>query len=399
MEHKQNVCVLGSTGSVGVNTLDVISRQLDNYCVFALSANKNHEKLFLQCQQYEPKIVVMNDPQAAENLRSKLRESNSSIHVLHGEQALCDIAAHQDIDIVMAAIVGSAGLHSTLAAIKAAKKVLIANKEPLIMAGKYMLEAALVSGAKILPVDSEHNAIMQCLPSDYCAVNNNKTDGIKRILLTGSGGPFRQLPLDEFNLITPAQACAHPNWVMGPKISVDSATMMNKALELIEACLLFGVEQNEIDIVVHPQSVIHSMVEYQDGSVVAQMGSPDMRIPIASALAWPQRIESGAAQLDFLKISALEFELPDLDRYPSLNLVRQVIESGGTAPAIMNAANEVAVEAFLQNKIKFTQIIDLVEKSLDKSNIENNIDLESVINADRQTRVLAERLLGQESVH
>jgi len=396
MSAKLNVCVLGSTGSIGVNTLDVIGRQHDKYTIFAISANQNVEKLYLQCQQYKPHFAVMNDCQSAEILRSRLKETNLNTEVLQGEQSLCDIAAHQKVDIVMAGIVGSAGLYSTLAAINAAKKVLIANKEPLVMIGQYLLERAAKTGAKILPVDSEHNAIMQSLPSDYCAVNNNQIKGIKRILLTGSGGPFRQLPLDQFDSITPEQACAHPNWVMGPKISVDSATMMNKALELIEACVLFGLSQDKIDIILHPQSVIHSMVEYLDGSVIAQMGSSDMRIPIASALAWPERIESGADPLDFLNVSALEFEQPDLNRYPSLNIVRQVIETGGTAPTIMNAANEVAVAAFLDNQIAFTSIIRLIKKSLDKSDIQSNIDLESVINADRQTRTLVSQLMSQE---
>ncbi len=398
MVARLNVCVLGSTGSIGVNTLDVISRQSDKYCAFAISANKNIEKLFVQCQQYEPKFAVVNDPLAAEALRSQLNESNLAVEVLQGEQSLCKIAAHQQIDIVMAGIVGAVGLHSTLAAVNAGKKVLIANKEPLVMVGEYMLDRAKQTGAKILPVDSEHNAIMQCLPGDYCAVNNNKMAGIKRILLTGSGGPFRHLPLDQFDAVTPEQACAHPNWDMGPKISVDSATMMNKALELIEACILFGLKQEKIEIILHPQSIIHSMVEYEDGSVIAQMGSADMRIPIASALAWPQRIQSGADQLDFLSISALEFEQPDLNRYPSLNLVRQVIEDGGTAPAVMNAANEVAVAAFLENRIRFTSIMNLVEKSLDKSDIKVNIDLESVIEADQQTRLLVNRLISQETI-
>ena len=387
------VCVLGSTGSIGKSTLDVISRQQDRYSVFALSANNNVEKLYQQCLEYKPHFAVVIEDHAAKQLRGKLSQSNITTEVLLGQKALEQIASDSNVDIVMAGIVGSAGLISTLAAINAGKKVLIANKEPIVMAGEFLLDRARKSGAKILPVDSEHNAIMQCLPDHYCAVNNNNIDGIKRILLTGSGGPFRTLPLKQFSSITPEQACAHPNWVMGRKISVDSATMMNKALELIEACILFGQDQSKIEIIIHPQSVIHSMVEFIDGSVVAQMGSPDMRIPIASALAWPDRIESGATQLDFLQSSALEFESPDFDRYPSLNLVRQIIEAGGSAPTIMNAANEVAVEAFLQERIRFPQIVDLVEKTLDKSNIDSDIDLESVISSDLQTRTLTSQLI------
>ena len=393
MAKTDQVCVLGSTGSIGKNTLDVISRQQDRYSVFALSANNNIEKLYQQCLEYKPHFAVVIEDHAAKQLRGKLSQSNITTEVLPGQRALEEIASDSNVDIVMAGIVGSAGLTSTLAAIDAGKKVLIANKEPIVMAGEFLLDRARKSGARILPVDSEHNAIMQCLPDRYCAANNSNIDGIKRILLTGSGGPFRTLPLKQFSLITPEQACAHPNWVMGRKISVDSATMMNKALELIEACILFGQDQSKIEIIIHPQSVIHSMVEFIDGSVLAQMGSPDMRIPIASALAWPDRIESGATQLDFLQLSALEFESPDFDRYPSLNLVRQVIEAGGSAPAIMNAANEVAVEAFLQERIRFPQIVDLVEKILDKSNIDSDIDLESVISSDQQTRALTSQLI------
>ncbi len=393
MVKTDQVCVLGSTGSIGKNTLDVISRQQNRYSVVALSANKNIARLYQQCLEHKPRFAVVIDNDAAKELQTQLVQANANVEVLAGQQALTQIATASNVDIVMAGIVGSAGLASTLAAIDAGKKVLIANKEPIVMAGEFLLERARKSGAKILPVDSEHNAIMQCLPSDYCAVNNNKIQGIKRILLTGSGGPFRTLPLDQFNSITPEQACAHPNWSMGQKISVDSATMMNKALELIEACILFGQDESKIEIIIHPQSVIHSMVEFVDGSVVAQMGSPDMRIPIASALAWPSRIESGATQLDFLQSSALEFESPDLKRYPSLDLVREVIEASGSAPTIMNAANEVAVDAFLTERIKFSQIVDLVKKSLDLSDIEHDIDLESVINTDRQTRILTSQLI------
>ena len=393
-----NVTVLGSTGSIGVNTLDVISRQNSHYNVFAISANTNVVKLFEQCSQFEPKFAVVNNEQAADTLQSKLQVSDIQTTVLHGPQALNDIAANENVEIVMAGIVGAAGLHSTISAIDAGKKVLIANKEPIVMLGELIIDKAVRSGARILPVDSEHNAIMQCLPDDFDVVKNRQTRRIERILLTASGGPFRCKALSEFDSITPSQACNHPNWVMGRKISIDSATMMNKALELIEACVLFGVDASKVDILIHPQSIIHSMVEYIDGSVIAQMGSPDMRIAIASALAWPGRITSGAQRLDFLSLAGLDFEQPDYKRYPSLKLVGDAIKAGGTAPCVMNAANEIAVEAFINEHIRFSDIVKLAEQTLARCKISPCVDLQSVIDADSNARAIATDLLKHYSV-
>ena len=393
-----NIVVLGSTGSIGVNTLDVISRQNNGINVFAVSANTNIEKLFQQCLEFQPAFAVVNNEQAATTLRSQIDSTQLETIVLQGSQALNDIAAADKVDIVMAGIVGAAGLHSTVAAIEAGKTVLIANKEPIVMMGELIIDKAAQSGAQILPVDSEHNAIMQCLPKEFDVVRNRQIKVIERLLLTGSGGPFRSTPLDQFDSITPSQACNHPNWVMGPKISIDSATMMNKALELIEACVLFGVDASKVDILIHPQSIIHSMVEYIDGSVIAQMGSPDMRIAIASALAWPKRIKSGAQRLDFLSLSALEFEQPDFKRYPSLRIVGDVIETGATAPCVMNAANEIAVEAFINKRIRFSDIVKLVEQTLERCSINPCNDLQSVLQADKNARVVATDLLKQYSV-
>lgn len=393
-----NITVLGSTGSIGMNTLDVINRQDGRYGVFAVTANTNIEKLFEQCCRFQPRYAVVNNEAAADALKSKLRARGLETTALHGPQALCEAAASSEVDMVMAGIVGAAGLPSTLAAIEAGKRVLIANKEPIVMMGELIINQALKSGARILPVDSEHNAIMQCLPKDFDVVTNRQTNVISRLILTASGGPFRTRSLETFDSITPAQACHHPNWVMGRKISIDSATMMNKALELIEACVLFGVEASDVEILVHPQSIIHSMVEYIDGSVIAQMGSPDMRIAIASALAWPDRIESGATGLDFLSLSGLEFERPDYQRYPSLKLVTEVINEGGTAPCVMNAANEIAVEAFINGLISFPDIVKLVEQTLAHTSVTSSIDLESVLEADERARIAAQELLKHYSV-
>ena len=402
MHDSVNVTVLGSTGSIGVNTLDVIARQSSHQNgqlnVFAISANSNVEKLFQQCLIFKPEFAVVNNEEAANVLDSQLRDTDIETTVLQGQQALNEIAAHEKVDVVMAGIVGAAGLPSTIAAIDAAKRVLIANKEPIVMLGDLIIDKAAASGAQLLPVDSEHNAIMQCLPGDYDVVGNRHINSVERILLTGSGGPFRCTALNEFDSITPAQACKHPNWVMGQKISIDSATMMNKALELVEACVLFGVDATKVDILIHPQSIIHSMVEYVDGSVIAQMGSPDMRIAIASALAWPKRIRSGAKRLDFLSLAGLEFEKPDYQRYPSLKMVSEVIKTGGTAPCVMNAANEVAVEAFLKAQIRFPDIVKLVERTLEYSTINFNVDLQSVIDADLMTRDISRELLKHYSV-
>ena len=398
MHDSLNVAVLGSTGSIGVNTLDVISRQKDQYNVFALSANSNIEKLFKQCQEFIPRFAVVNDEQAAAKLELQIADTGIETTVLQGQKALTDIAAHEKIDVLMAAIVGAAGLPSTLSAIDAGKRVLLANKEPIVMLGDLIIDKAAASGAQLLPVDSEHNAIMQCLPDHFDVVRHRQLNTVERILLTGSGGPFRCTALNEFDSITPAQACKHPNWVMGQKISIDSATMMNKALELVEACVLFGVDATKIDILIHPQSIIHSMVEYVDGSVIAQMGSPDMRIAIASAMAWPKRIRSGAQGLDFRSLAGLEFEEPDYQRYPSLKIVNEAIKTGGTAPCVMNAANEIAVDAFINEQIRFPDIVKLVEQTLAHSTFDFNVDLQSVIDADSNAREIAGQLLKRYSV-
>ncbi|MDH5633679.1 MAG: 1-deoxy-D-xylulose-5-phosphate reductoisomerase [Gammaproteobacteria bacterium] len=354
-----SVTVLGSTGSIGVNTLDVIARHPDKYRVDALTAYSQVDRLLEQCIQFRPRVAVLVSDTAAGRFRERAKEAGLDIAVLHGEQALAEVAADTNSQVVMAAIVGAAGLVPTLAAVTAGKRVLLANKEPLVMCGHIFLDEAAKSGAELLPIDSEHNAIFQCMPDGYAA--GQKPRGIRRILLTGSGGPFRARAREELADVTPEQACAHPNWSMGQKISVDSATLMNKGLELIEACWLFNVGADDVDIVIHPQSVIHSMVEYNDGSVLAQMGNPDMRTPIAHALAWPERIDSGVNQLDLFTVARLDFERPDLDRFPSLRFAYRAAREGGTKPAIMNAANEVAVAAFLEDRIPFTAIFDVIE--------------------------------------
>ena len=397
MADRLNIAVLGSTGSIGVNTLSVIAQQQSNFQVFALSANTNTEKLFKQCLQFEPRYAVVNDPDSAVRLDNLIQQSSLSTQVLQGDKALSAMASHECVDTVMAGIVGAAGLPSTLAGIEAGKRVMIANKEPIVMLGDLIIDKARESGAKILPVDSEHNAIMQCMPSDFDVVENQCDHHVERILLTGSGGPFRTTPLDQFESITVQQACQHPNWDMGQKISIDSATMMNKALELIEACVLFSMDVSKIEILIHPQSIIHSMVEYIDGSVIAQLGTPDMRIAIASALAWPQRTISGAEKLNFLNLPALEFEEPDEHRYPSLKLVKEVLYQGGTAPCVMNAANEVAVEAFVKQIIGFTDILNLVQATLESCDIDSHVDLETVIHADQLSRSTAKDLLKRYS--
>jgi 1-deoxy-D-xylulose-5-phosphate reductoisomerase len=393
----QGVTILGSTGSIGVSTLDVIARHSDKYHVSGLSANKNVATLFAQCQQFKPKKVVMTDPQSADQLQNRIAASGLEVEVLCGEQALSDVSAGSG-DTVVCGIVGAVGLMSTLAAVKSGKKVLVANKEPLVMLGEHIMQLARQSGARLLPLDSEHNAIFQCLPQQILAANHGNVEidptyGVKSILLTGSGGPFRQLALEKFPQVTPEQACAHPNWQMGKKISVDSATMMNKGLELIEACPLFGISADMIEIVVHPQSVIHSMVEYTDGSILAQMGNPDMRIPIASALAWPNRIESGVESLDFKQIGRFDFEAPDFDRFPALRLAQYAASSGGTLPAIMNAANEVAVESFLAGRLSFDKIPVVVEIVMGRNHVSSVVDLESVLIADAEARRESENVV------
>ncbi|MYM64978.1 1-deoxy-D-xylulose-5-phosphate reductoisomerase [Pseudomaricurvus sp. HS19] len=389
---QQLLTVLGSTGSIGVSTLDVVARHPQRFGVYALTANTQVDLLLQQCLVAEPVFAVMRDEACAEQLQQRLHEAGSATRVLAGEEGLEQVAAAPQAPVVMAAIVGSAGLAPTLAAVRAGKKVLLANKESLVMAGGLFMQAVAESGATLLPIDSEHNAIFQCMPESYSSL---EAAGIRRILLTGSGGPFRQTPLSELASVTPDQACAHPNWSMGRKISVDSATMMNKGLEFIEACWLFGARPDQIEIVVHPQSVIHSMVEYADGSVLAQMGNPDMRTPIAHALAWPQRIESGVPSLDFHALARLDFEPPSFERFPGLRLSVEAAAAGGIMAAVLNAANEVAVEAFLAGRIGFTRIPAIIEEVLSATVNTEPRDLEWVKQVDLDARQRAASLLDR----
>ncbi|WP_188150192.1 1-deoxy-D-xylulose-5-phosphate reductoisomerase [Teredinibacter waterburyi] len=382
----QAVTVLGSTGSIGVNTLDVLAQHPDRFSVYALGANRQVAKLFEQCLTYKPRYAVMCDATAAVELQGLLRDAKSTTEVLAGEQGLVDVASSSEVDTVMAAIVGAAGLASTMAAVTQGKRVLLANKESLVMSGRLLTEAVRSHDAQLLPIDSEHNAIFQCLPAGF---TNLKDAGIRRVLLTGSGGPFRQTPLAELASKTPDQACAHPNWSMGRKISVDSATMMNKGLEFIEACWLFNAQPDDIEIVVHPQSIVHSMVEYADGSVLAQMGMPDMRTPIANCLGWPERIESAVEPLNFHQLGALEFSAPDYERFPALKLSIQAMKSGGSYPIALNAANEVAVEAFLAERIGYLGISAAIENVLQAWQSSEPDSLEAVKAADKIARQMA----------
>ena len=390
---RQWVTVLGATGSIGQSTLDVIARNSERYQVFALTANTQFEKLLEQCLVHQPVYAVMRDEDSAEQLRQRLKAQGSTIEVLAGEQSLCQVAADTRVDAVMAAIVGAVGLPPTLAAVEAGKRVLLANKEALVMAGRLFMDAVKRHNAVLLPTDSEHNAIYQCMPADYGRGLANV--GVRKILLTASGGPFRRTPLTELEGVTPEQACAHPNWSMGRKISVDSATMMNKGLELIEACWLFDAKPEQVEVVIHPQSIIHSMVEYLDGSVLAQLGNPDMRTPIAYGLAWPQRIDSGVSSLDIIATARLDFEAPDLQRFPCLRLASEAISVGGTAMVTLNAANEVAVEAFLQTELGFTQISEVVEAVLSQAKNTEPGDLLVVKEADRDAREIAHEVIAQ----
>lgn len=392
----QAVTILGSTGSIGVSTLDVLARHPERYRVFALTADRQWQLLATQCLQHRPNYAVVGNATAARELSLALRDQGCTTEVLVGTDALAQVAAHADTDTVMAAIVGAAGLLPTLAAVKAGKKVLLANKEALVMAGGLFTRAVAEHGAVLLPIDSEHNAIFQCLPNhraDYLS-DGLGSSGVRKILLTASGGPFRNTPLNELAAVTPEQACAHPNWRMGQKISVDSATMLNKGLELIEACWLFNTSPAQIEVVIHPQSVIHSMVEYVDGSVLAQLGNPDMRTPIAHALAWPERIVSGVASLDMIALGRLDFSAPDYDRFPCLLLAQQAAAAGGTAPAILNAANEVAVAAFLQRSLGFDRIHQVIDTVLQRLPLTEPDTLGAVQTADSQARALAHDIIG-----
>ncbi|EKT4523523.1 1-deoxy-D-xylulose-5-phosphate reductoisomerase [Pseudomonas putida] len=391
MSHPQRITVLGATGSIGLSTLDVIARHPERYQVFALSGYSRLDELLALCERHRPAYAVVPSAEAAARLRDGLAGAGCTTEVLEGEAGLCQVASAPEVDAVMAAIVGAAGLRPTLAAVEAGKKVLLANKEALVMSGALFMGAVRRSGAVLLPIDSEHNAIFQCLPVDHA--RGLAQVGVRRILLTASGGPFRETPVAALADVTPEQACAHPNWSMGRKISVDSASMMNKGLELIEACWLFDAAPAKVEVVVHPQSVIHSLVDYVDGSVLAQLGNPDMRTPIANALAWPERIDSGVAPLDLFAIARLDFQAPDEQRFPCLRLARQAAEAGNSAPAVLNAANEVAVEAFLQRRIRFPEIAGMIEQVLDQEPVVPLPSLEAVFAADQRARELSREWL------
>ncbi|PCJ13386.1 MAG: 1-deoxy-D-xylulose-5-phosphate reductoisomerase [Gammaproteobacteria bacterium] len=386
------VTILGATGSIGTNTLDVLRRHPSLYKVFALTAHRNFDLLFRQCVEFCPKFAVMSDPKAATLLRDLIKQQGCATEVLSGPESLAEVASHDQVDYVMAAIVGAAGLLPTFAAVRAGKRILLANKEALVISGDLFISAVKESGAELLPIDSEHNAIYQCLPTlnagEMHRIDQQKS--ISKILLTASGGPFRTLPLDQLSSVTPQQAVAHPNWDMGRKISVDSATMMNKGLEIIEACWLFGTDVDQVQVVIHPQSVIHSMVSYSDGSVLAQMGNPDMRTPIAYGLAWPDRIESGVEPLDVFGLQ-LDFARPEKERFPCLYLAGEAFKQGGTASAVLNAANEEAVAAFLDEKIKFTDIASVIESTLSEVDSQKVESIENILAEDDKARHIAQR--------
>ena len=389
---RQRLTVLGATGSIGVSTPDVVARHPERFEVFALTAHTRVAELAAQCRVHRPRFAVVADVAAAANLREELRAAGLASEVLAGEAALAEVAAHAEVDSVMAAIVGAAGLKPTLAAVRAGKRVLLANKEALVMAGPLFMAEVKRAGATLLPIDSEHNAIFQSLPADYAGSLDAR--GVRRILLTASGGPFRNTPLEQLARVTPEQACAHPNWVMGRKISVDSASMMNKGLEVIEAHWLFNAPAERIQVVIHPQSVIHSLVEYVDGSVLAQLGNPDMRTPIAHALAYPERIEAGVAALDLFQVGQLNFEPPDEQRFPCLKLAYQALRAEGSTPTLLNAANEVAVAAFLAGRLPFLRIADTIAAVLDRIPVAGLPDLDAVMQADAGARRLAEEIVA-----
>jgi 1-deoxy-D-xylulose-5-phosphate reductoisomerase len=390
----KGLCILGATGSIGVSTLDVVSRHPEQYKVVALTANTNIEALFDQCVSHKPEYVVVVDEEKAEQFKQKIQGSElSTIQVKAGVKALELVSTLDEVDSVMAAIVGAAGLLPSLAAAKAGKTVLLANKEALVMSGNIFMEAVKQSGAKLLPIDSEHNAIFQCMPAGYVAGEPAKQ--ARRILLTASGGPFRETPIDELQDVTVDQAVAHPKWDMGRKISVDSATMMNKGLELIEACLLFNMSPDDIQVVIHKQSIIHSMVDYIDGSVLAQMGNPDMRVPIAHAMAWPDRFDSGVEPLDIFKVRQMDFEEPNLERFPCLRLAYEAIVAGGIMPTVLNASNEVAVDEFLNERVKFTDIPVIIEKCMAKFSADIADTLEVILKIDQQAREQSYKIIKE----
>jgi 1-deoxy-D-xylulose-5-phosphate reductoisomerase len=389
----KGICILGATGSIGVSTLDVVNRHPDKYKVVALTANTNVDELFNQCLAFHPEYAVVVDEAKSLLLKEKIANSAvADIQVLSGVKALEQVSTLENVDTVMAAIVGAAGLLPSLAAAKAGKTVLLANKEALVMSGDIFMGAVRESGATLLPIDSEHNAIFQCMPAGYVAGETAKQ--ARRILLTASGGPFRETPLEQLPSVTPAQAIAHPKWEMGKKISVDSATMMNKGLELIETCLLFNMSPDAIQVVIHKQSIIHSMVDYVDGSVLAQMGNPDMRTPIAHAMAYPERFDSGVAPLDIFAVRQMDFEQPNLERFPCLRLAYQAIKAGGIMPTVLNAANEIAVEAFLNDQIRFTDIAITIEKTMQEFSPESADTLEIVLATDQKARTVAQQMIA-----
>lgn len=388
----KQLTILGSTGSIGVNTLDVVRAHPDRFQVVALTAAKQVDLLAKQCVEFKPAIAVVADADGAERLSKLLQEKGLKTQVLYGPQALVSAVTESQCDTVMAAIVGAAGLVPALAAAKAGKRVLLANKEALVMSGDLFMQAMKQGGGELLPIDSEHNAIFQCLPSQF-SKNPNPSLGVEELWLTASGGPFRNTPLDQLATITPEQACAHPNWVMGRKISVDSATMMNKGLEVIEAFWLFGLPLEKIKVLIHPQSVVHSMVRYRDGSVLAQLGQPDMRTPIAYGLAWPDRIDAGVAPLSLTQLASLSFAEPDIKRFPCLSLAFAAAKLGGTAPAVLNAANEVAVSAFLENGLPYLQIPVVVEKVLSAIEAVNADSIELILDVDARARQAAQKVV------
>lgn len=389
----QRVCILGATGSIGLSTLNIVEQHPDKYSVVALTAHKRIDELIALAKIHQPQYIVIADQQDYQEAKLKVNEAKLTVELLAGPQALCDVAADDHVDTVMASIVGAAGLEPTLAAVNAGKRVLLANKESLVMSGQLFMQAVEQSGATLLPVDSEHNAIFQSLPRDF-QYGNLVASGISKILLTGSGGPFLNLPMSEFKSVTPDQACAHPNWDMGRKISVDSATMMNKGLEFIEACWLFGIGSKDIQVVLHPQSIIHSMVQYIDGSVIAQMGNPDMRTPIAHCLSFPDRIESSVAPLDFSKLADFTFQQVDFERYPNLQLAMHACEAGQYATTSLNAANEVAVEAFLNNRISFTDIYSVNAQTLEIIQSSSLTSIQQVLSLDSYAREVASQVMS-----
>lgn len=390
----QSVAILGCSGSIGVNTLDVIARHPQQFRVYALAANSSVDTVLEQCCRFNPRYAVLSDERAAASLRERLAaQGGADTEVLGGARALCEVAAHDEVDIVMAAIVGAAGMPSALAAARSGKRLLLANKEALVMAGALFMQAVEDAGAILLPVDSEHNAIFQCLPVDERG--RARLDGVESLVLTASGGPFRGRDRAFLAGVTPAQACAHPNWDMGRKISVDSATLMNKGLELAEACWLFRVPQDRVEVVVHPQSIVHSLVRYRDGSLLAQLGEPDMRTPIACCLAWPGRIDAGVRQLDMLAVGRLDFEPPDMEAFRCLRIARDCISAGGNAMAICNAANEIAVAAFLDEIIGFQDIPAVIEETLAALPSSEPHSLDDVQAVDAQARVRAQACVSE----